>query len=49
MDNTEELNELTEETLQQTMEALNAAMVIGDYKKCNELLDVLSPKTNQRT
>ena len=43
MDNTEELNEITEETVSETMQALYAAMLIGDYKKCNELLDILNP------
>ena len=44
MDNTEELNEITEETVSETMQALYVAMLIGDYKKCNELLDVLEAR-----
>ena len=41
MDNTEELNEIAEETVSETMNALYAAMLIGDYKKANFLLDLL--------
>ena len=45
MDNTEDLlNEITEETVSETMQALYAAMLIGDYKKANGLLDILSPR-----
>lgn len=44
MDNTEELNEIVEKTLSETMKALYAAMLIGDYKKANSLLDLLEAK-----
>ena len=48
MNEEETIDEMIEDTLLATMEALNAAMTIGDYKKANELLDVLTVKKSEK-
>ena len=44
----ETIDEMIEGTLLATMGALNTAMTIGDYKKANELLDVLMVKKSEK-
>lgn len=48
MSEEEIIDEITENTLEVTMEAINVAMAIGDYKKTNELLDILTSKKNKK-
>lgn len=49
MDEEEIIDEMIEDTVLATMEALNATMTIGDYKKANELLDVLTVKKSEKS
>lgn len=48
MNEEEIIDEMIEDTLLATMEALNAAMTTGDYKKASELLDFLTVKKNEK-
>lgn len=48
MSEDEIIDEITENTLEVTMEAISVAMAIGDYKKTNELLDILTSKKNKK-
>ena len=48
MNEEETIDEMIEDTLLTTMEALNAAMITGDYKKVSELLDILTVKKSEK-
>ena len=47
MNEEEIVDEMIEDTVSATMEALNAAMITGDYEKANELLDILTVKKSK--
>lgn len=49
MNEEETIDEMIEDTLLTTMEALNVAMLNGDYEKANELLDILTVKKSEKS
>lgn len=48
MNEEEVIDEMIEDTLSATMEAVNVAIASGDYKKVNELLDILTVKKSEK-
>ena len=44
----EGIEEILEDILYDTLEAFNAAVAVGNYKKANALLDVLNGKKSDR-
>lgn len=49
MNEEETVDEMIEDAVLATMEALNAAMISGDYEKANSLLDILTVKKSEKS